>query len=168
MNYAHLHLIINHLPILGIPFATVFLAHGLWKGNSESQKFSLLMLVLISLLVLPVYFTGDPAEHQIEELPGVLESFIHMHEEAAEVSLVLTLLAGASALVSLWALMKRKLWTRKVMMATFALSVIAAGSLGYTGNLGGKVRHTEVRSGNAAAPEEKGVSVENKGDEDRD
>lgn len=154
MNLAHLHLIINHLPIVGIPVALLFLAHGIWKGNSSSKRFALLIMFLISIVVLPVYLTGEPAEDMVENLPGVTKSLIGAHEEAAEVSLILTLLTGASAIVAL--VLQRDERKGKISSyATLSVAVVALLSLMYTGNLGGKIRHTEIRDGAASASTEK-------------
>jgi hypothetical protein len=155
MNLAHLHLLTNHLPIIGIPFALILLIHGFWKGNLATQKFSLLAMVLFSLMVLPVYFTGDPAEDAVENIPGVQKRMIHDHEESGEVSMVLTLVTGGAALVSLALLQKKSRIPKQAVWSVMALAVISSASLAYTGSLGGVIRHTEVRGDKlSAAPAE--------------
>jgi hypothetical protein len=47
------------------------------------------------LIALPVYFTGEPADELVENLPGVAESLIDKHKYAALFAL---LMAGAPAL----------------------------------------------------------------------
>lgn len=148
MNLAHIHLILNHIPVVGIPIAMVFLAYGLCQKNAPAQRFALLVLIGLAAVVLPVYFTGEPAEKVIEHLPGVAESFIESHEDAAMFSLILTILSGVSACVALWFQgdPKKSRMLNLSVMGTACLSVL---SLVYTANLGGKVRHTELRSGSA-------------------
>ena len=41
-------------------------------------------MIMVGVSVVPVYFSGEPAEGKIEHLPGVTEKNIHNHEEAAE------------------------------------------------------------------------------------
>ncbi len=149
MNLAHVHLVLNHIPVVGIPVALTFFIYGLWSRNQPTQKFALWVLFALSVVVLPVYLTGDPAEDVVEHLPGVAESIIETHEDAAQISLILTLLTGAVAFVAIWSQArlhnfedKRKL----VNAAVIGISCLALGSLIYTANLGGKVRHTELRS----------------------
>ncbi|MCC7441549.1 MAG: hypothetical protein IT285_07950 [Bdellovibrionales bacterium] len=44
MTFAYLHLLLNHVPIIGLPVALVFLIHGLRTGNERSRRFALLVL----------------------------------------------------------------------------------------------------------------------------
>jgi uncharacterized membrane protein len=145
MNLAHLHLILNHVPVVGVPGALLFLAIGIYQNNRLMQKTALFVLVGLAVLVLPVYFTGEPAEEVIEHLPGFAETFIEPHEEAAIVSLILTLITGVAAVAALWIAKDAKKGSalRKV---TLAFGCAAVASLFYTANLGGQVRHTELRS----------------------
>lgn len=145
MNFAHIHLILNHVPIIGIPVALTFLVYGIYVNNQPSKRFALLALIGLAAVVLPVYLTGEPAEEVVEHLPGVAESFIESHEDAAMYSLVLTLLTGAVAFIALW-FQKDPMKSRLLNFGVMAVASIAVLSLLYTANLGGKVRHTELRS----------------------
>ncbi len=147
MNFAHVHLIINHIPLIGIPIVLAFLGHGLWTKNASVQRFSLIILLGVALVVLPIYLTGEPAEEVVEHLPGVAESFIESHEDAGKFSLVFTLAAGAAAFLALW-FQKIESQRRLINLIVMGLAAIALLSLVYTANLGGKIRHTELRTEN--------------------
>jgi hypothetical protein len=55
------------------------------EGKSEElKKMSLWVFVLVALVALPVYLTGEPAEEVVEHLPGVAESFIESYEEMTQ------------------------------------------------------------------------------------
>lgn len=146
MNLAHIHLILNHIPVVGLPLALIFLIQGVRKKDGGLQNFALGVLSLIALMAVPVYFTGEPAEEVVEHLPGVLESFIESHEEAALFSLILTLLCGVIALLGLWKRHVKKKYVLAVK-SVILVGAIAVASLGYTAYLGGNIRHTEFRSG---------------------
>lgn len=145
MNFAHVHLIMNHIPVIGLPIALVFLGFGLYRRNNLMQRFSLLVLFGLAVMVLPVYLTGEPAEKVIEHLPGVTESFIEAHEDAALVSLILTLVTGVTAAIAFW-FQKDEKKGRRANFVVIGIACLAVISLAYTANLGGKVRHTELRS----------------------
>lgn len=134
----------NHIPVVGIPVTVAFLAYGLWTRNAPTQRFSLMMLFGLAALVLPVYLTGEPAEDMVEHLPGVEESFIGSHEFAAKFSLILTLVTGAGAFLALW-FQKNETKRRMINLSVMGIAIIALLSLLYTVNLGGKIRHTEIR-----------------------
>lgn len=150
MNFAHLHLMLNHLPLLTIPMALVFLGHSLSTGHLAARRFAYLVLVLSAATVVPVYFSGEPAEEVVEGLPGVGKPFIEEHEEAAEVSMILTLLAGGTSLIGLFAATEGRR-ARTISRAVIVLNLVAVASLAYTANLGGKIQHSELRSEGGAS-----------------
>ena len=144
MNYAHLHLILNHIPIIAFPLATAFLLFAFVKKNQQMKKFSLVMVILIGLLTLPVYYTGEPAEEAIEDFPGVTEAVISPHEEMAEKALIISLIAAAFA-VSALVIVQNEKRNQQLVGATLAVAVFGSMALGYTSYLGVQIRHTEAR-----------------------
>lgn len=144
MNFAHIHLILNHIPLLSLPVALIFLGHSLSTGLIVSRRFAYLVLVAAAATVVPVYFTGEPAEDLVENVPGVSRPMIEEHEEAAEISMVLTLMAGATAMIGLFGPMEGRK-SKVISRAVIAVVLVAIASLGYTANMGGKIRHSELR-----------------------
>ena len=55
MNWAHVHLLINHIPVLGTLFGTLLLVFGIVKKNEEIKRVSLGIFVIIAVAALPVY-----------------------------------------------------------------------------------------------------------------
>lgn len=167
MNLAHIHLLINHIPLIGLPVAITFFGYGLWTKNSPMQRLSLFIITCLAIIVLPVFFTGEPADELVEHLPGVGESFIESHEGAAKFSLALTLLAGLFSIAALW--FHKKSFRRQLNIGVLIISIIAVLSLAYTANLGGKIRHTEVRANTSIDSGSKaGTGVEKDDDDDLD
>lgn len=144
MNFAHLHLVVNHISVVGIPLVLLFLSYGVIKNSLLLQNFSLAMLTFVSLCVLPAYFSGESAEEVVEHLPGVAESSINPHEEAAELSLILCLMTSAASVVALW--FHKKVGMAQNQYRSHLSSSSCLGILIYTANLGGKIRHSELRS----------------------
>ena len=143
MNFAHIHLITNHIPLLTTPVALIFLIYALKKNNNELKRFSLIVITITTATVLPVYFSGDPAAGVIEHIPGVIMQAIEAHEEAAEFSLTMTLVSGALAVATLVLSHHEKL--RKILpRAVIASCLLSIGSLGYAAHLGGKIHHPET------------------------
>ena len=83
MNPAHLHLMLNHIPVLGMAFGLALVSLALLRKSEELKRISLGFLIVIALLAIPAYLTGEPAEELVENLPGVSKSSIEQHEEAA-------------------------------------------------------------------------------------
>ena len=61
MTAAHLHLALNHIPVLGTLLGTVLLAYGLWQRQEPVRDVSLGLLVGVGAVAVAVYWTGEPA-----------------------------------------------------------------------------------------------------------
>jgi hypothetical protein len=152
MNEAQQHLLLNHLPVLGSLFCLLLLAYGLVRRSDEVQKVALGALVLVALLAIPTYLTGEPAEELVEHLPGVSESYIEAHESMAKIALVASLVLGVLALGGL--IVSRGCAVPSAFAVLVLLGNLASfGLMAYTAHLGGQIRHTEIRAGSAPAGE---------------
>lgn len=155
MNGAQLHMLVNHLPVLGTAFGAALVAAGLLLRKDDVAKAGLWALVLAALSALPAYFSGEEAEEVVEHLPGVLEPLIHDHEELAEKALAAALIMGGTAAGALWRL--RTAATRVPLAVALAFSLPVLGLMAYTAHLGGLIRHSELRPGaGTAVPAETG------------
>lgn len=79
MNPAHLHIVLNHIPVVGIPFGTGLLIWGFLRKSQEVKTTALLVFVAIALVTIPTYLSGKAAEDLVEHLPGVSENLIEDH-----------------------------------------------------------------------------------------
>ena len=105
MTGVHLHLLANHVPILGTLFALILLAASFFVAPDVLRRTALVVLIVSAVAGAVAYFTGEPAEDAIRGFPGVQRALIHEHEEMAEVAWIVT---GIPALLmyvmSSWAL----------------------------------------------------------------
>lgn len=146
MNAAHLHLVLNHFPIIGSAIAIFVLLIGIFKKSDDVKKVSVLILVLTALVTIPVYLSGEGAEDKVEgNYEDVDESLIHDHEDFALYSFIAMDIAGAIGLLAV--LLYRRPKTLPNSFAYFLLAVllIVNGMMAYTANLGGKIHHPEIR-----------------------
>ena len=146
MNWAHVHLMLNHVPVLGCIFGLFLLLMALVRGSRELMIGALWLFLLAALAAIPTFVSGHWAENTVEHLPGVTEHFIDQHEDAATVSLVGMEALGIAALASLLLIHKDRRIPRWLASLTLLLAVATAASLVWTANLGGLIRHTEIRS----------------------
>ncbi len=151
INGAHLHLMVNHFPVIGILFCILLFLYGLVTRSEEIKKVSLGAFILLALITVPVFFTGDGAEKVAKNLPGVTEEFIGRHEEMADLSLVLIETLGIVCLAGLIFFRRSASFPKWFFALVLVLSMSAAAIVGFTANLGGQIRHTEIRAG-AAVP----------------
>ncbi len=146
MDAAHLHLVLNHLPMLGVVFAGALFAIARWQGSAPFQRVSLGVLVFFALAAIPVYLTGEPAEDAVERIAGVSEQLIERHEDAAVVAFTAMEVLGALALLGVVLFARARAIPRVLAAGVLALTVVTSGLMGWTGYLGGMIRHTEIRS----------------------
>lgn len=82
----------------------------------------------------------------IEHLPGISERIIELHEEAAEKAIWSVGAARFAAVVGLFLSIRRKATPRWAYPAVLAAALTSVGLIAWTNNLGGQVRHPEIRS----------------------
>lgn len=163
MNWPHIHLILNHVPVLGTLFGLLLLAWGIVRRNDSLQRAALLTFTLVALVAIPVYLTGKPAEEAVEHLAGTAESAIESHEEAALVAFIAMELLGALALGVLL-LARTRFNPTLVVRGALAVALLTGGLMAWTANLGGRIRHSELR---AAGAGQSGEQTEHRGGEGR-
>jgi hypothetical protein len=150
MNGAHLHLLVNHLPILGVVFGLGLALFALARREDAILRAALGVFVIVGLSGYAAMWTGGEAEDVVEEaVPSVADATIHEHEEMAEKAAIAGYALGALALLTL-GLSWGKALRRPLALATVAVSLVVAGMMAYTGNLGGEIRHTEITAGGTA------------------
>jgi uncharacterized membrane protein len=147
MSIVHLHLLLSHVPVVGIVFALVIFGASLLFREGVSIKFALWVSAALAVVAVVVYFTGGAAEEAVEKLAGVTGSAIDKHEEAAEVTTVAMSVFGALCLAVL-GFFRRRPVPRWVAVSGLVGTVALGALTGWTANLGGQIRHTEIRSAN--------------------
>ena len=148
LDLAHVHLMLNHLPVIGAPLLLLLLTIGLLRGSRELVTVSLVLVVGLAVATGVVYSTGEPAEELVEHAPWFREALAETHEEHATVSLVAMLVTGVVAVLAL----ALRRWPRAgvwLPRATWGGLVLSTLLLGWTAWSGGQIRHEEVRAGAA-------------------
>lgn len=148
MDAAHLHLILTHLPIVGTIIGIGILAYGQFAKNDEIKKVALVTFVLMTILTIPVFLTGEEAEETVEHIVGVSEQLIENHEELAEKAIWLMGLLGILSIISLFAIIKKLSFSKTISLATLIVSLVTFVIFAKVGSTGGEIRHSEIRTSN--------------------
>lgn len=147
MDATHLHLVLSHFPIIGTIIGIVILAYGQISKNIETQKVALVTFILMALFTIPVFLTGEGAEETVENITGVSEQLIENHEELAEKAIWLMGLLGILSIISFFAIIKKLSFAKTITLITLIVSLGTFGVFAQLGNLGGQIRHSEIRDG---------------------
>lgn len=151
MNTTHVHLLLNHVPVLGAAFGLLILLIGLWRRSDELKKAALILFTVVTVAAIPAYLSGEPAEDGVKGLPGVSKPIIEKHEDAAAVAFTGIVVLGVFALGGLIRYRREKPIPPWFTSTTIVASLIVCGLMVWTANLGGQVRHTEIRSSSASS-----------------
>ena len=148
MNLDHLHLLLNHVPTIGALAALGLLLLAFVRRNEHLTHAGLEALYVVALLTLPAYISGVGAYRELRNAPGVSDIAMRMHQDAALWGFAVTECAGLVAWIALWQI-RRGRAARGVVAAATLLSVVAIAIMAGAANLGGEIRHPEIRSGPA-------------------
>lgn len=143
MNQAWLHLMTNHIPVLGLPIAALALAWGLARRHDSVIRLALFGAVLLGPLTAFVAWSGEGAEEVVEDTAWASRTRIHDHEEAGERARLAALVVAAGALVVLVMARRREI-SRGGTIAVLVGLVAASAATGYAALEGGEIRHDEV------------------------
>ena len=150
MNLSHLHLVINHVPTVGAAAALGLLLLGFVRRNDHLKHAGLELLFVIALLTLPVYVSGVAALYEIRERPDVSVDAMRIHQDAALAGFVVAELAGFIAWIALWQWRRRGGPAPGLVATATVLLIVSLVIMGRAANLGGEIRHEEIRAAGAS------------------
>jgi len=141
----HIHLLLNHFPTIGFSIAIGLLIGAIVSRSDDLKKASLTVLVAVAILTFPTYLSGNAAEEAIRKMPEVSKTLIATHEGAALLSFVLMEMTGAAAWLALWQMRRVGSVSARTLGTVLLLSAITMGLVTRAANIGGEIRHSEIR-----------------------
>lgn len=167
MNPAHIHLLLNHLPIVATIIGTLVLIFGfILKNNSIVKQTALGILIFSSLTAIPAYISGEGAEEIVENIPGISEQFIETHEDLGKLFLIANIIMGIVASIT-WALsIKKRSVSNLMYYAVLIIAILNCIAAAKTGTSGGEIRHTEIRSNYQVGTDKNAIDTHTKPEEE--
>jgi hypothetical protein len=143
----HIHVLINHLPVIGLAMAILALALALTHHSRKTEIIALILVFVAAASAWPVNFTGHRAYETVRVLTDDggsdwLDAHMDRAEKTAPAFYLLALLTAA-------ALIAPHKWprtTRPLALATLALAVLCEVASGWIALAGGQIRHPEFRN----------------------
>jgi hypothetical protein len=129
VNWAHIHLMLTHIPVIGVGVIILFFCVGRARRNPAIERLSMEMFVALACLSVAVYLTGSPANHQMRERPGISREKIHDHSQAADCAFWSMETLGALSLVGLLKFKSKPSVPNRFLIAVLVLSVIVLAAL---------------------------------------
>ena len=160
MNFAHLHLLLNHFPIIGTIVGLGLFVASLLGKNEDLRRASLIVFPMMALIAIMTFFSGVGAQGAIKKAPGVSEALIERHQGAAMLAMVFMEVTGALSLLALWKAQGKPRpanWNWS-LSAVLLFSVVTVLLMARVGTTGGDIRHPEIVSGQEEVADASGIS----------
>ena len=151
MNEAHLHMVVNHFPIIGTFFGIGILITGMFLKNSSIKNTAHVLFIVAAIFGAFSMGTGEGAEEMVEDFPNIGKAIIHEHEELAEKFALVLYVTGVFALISLGTAVKKFRLGTIFSLITLVLALISGIMSINVGTSGGEIRHTEIREDSAVS-----------------
>lgn len=145
LSWAHVHLLLNHFPIVGAIIALMIFIVGLARRSKALKQTSYWTFFLMALTAIAVFYSGTQAVQAVEGLPNVTEAVIHRHREVGEWSLIGIEIAGALGLAGILLYRRAKLAPAWFNITFLGIAIAATTLVFWAGLHGGTIRHTEIR-----------------------
>lgn len=146
MNDAHLHMVVNHFPIIGTILGLGILITGIILKNNSVKNTAYFLFIVAAVFAAFSMGTGEGAEELVEDMPSVGKQIIHEHEEMAEKLAIVLYVLGVVSLGGLFMNFKNHSKATLVSYAAVVVAVVGVFFAQQTGTTGGEIRHTEIRT----------------------
>ena len=148
MNWSHVHLMLNHVPVFGLLFGLALFLAAKWRKSVELEKAGLVVFVLMGAAAGTAYFTGEQAEVAVTQMPGISKDIVLAHDDAAFYGVTAACILGGVALLGLIFFRGTRTAPRWFGAVVLLLALLSSSVMIWTANLGGHIRHPEIQSRN--------------------
>jgi uncharacterized membrane protein len=152
MDPIRIHLLLNHFPSVGLIMVLLFLVYGLLTAKHQITAFCRVSLVLLAIMTIVVNNSGKNAEEKLEHQTGFNSEMMEEHEEAAEFTFWAMMGLGALSLIIIMIGINNKPLAKKIDYAMLVLALFVCVIMVRTGNIGGKIRHSEITAESTLTP----------------
>ena len=118
---------------------------GMLRKSDELTRLSLVLFVALSVVSIPIKFTGDFAYEEAADMDWMEDARATAHEQSADQATTGVFLLGITAAVGLYVGRKTAI-PKWVVPVTLTLGVLTFGLMARSAFLGGQLRHTEIRT----------------------
>ena len=147
MDELHLHLVVNHMPIIFPIVGIIILLIGIFSKSEVTKRNAYIIFILGAITSIAAMGIGEGAEDSATKIAGLSENLIKKHEEVSEIFATLTYVLGAISLIALIASLKNYVISKYAPFVVGIFAVVALFFAQKAGTTGGEIRHTEIRTG---------------------
>jgi hypothetical protein len=139
------HLLLNHVPLIGLVFGLVFFVAGLMRASGQALRAGLRIFLAMGIAVLPVVGSGLVSASVLADATWLDANALGNHQLAGILTLVVLVGLGTLCGVALFTLRRNeRALSVRVRNAVLLLAVVGFGANLWTAYLGGALRHSEL------------------------
>ena len=139
------HLLLNHVPLIGLVFGLVFFIAGLMRASGQALRAGLRIFLAMGIAVLPVVGSGLVSASVLADATWLDANALGNHQLAGILTLVVLVGLGTLCGVALFTLRRNeRALSVRVRNAVLLLAVVGFGTNLWTAYLGGALRHSEL------------------------
>ena len=143
---AHAHLLLNHVPTLGLVFGFALFLFSLVRKDHALLQASLAAFYLVGITAFPTFITGYAARLAIRSHAGFSELLTDAHQGAAVMALIGIEITGAAAWIGLWQQRRSGRAARWAIVLVMTVAIATLGLVTRAANMGGEITHVEIRA----------------------
>lgn len=142
-TWPYVHLLINHFPVVLAVVGLAAAAGALILRRRALWLYAMGTLTAAGVIVYPVRFTGDQADHALRNPWYIPHGVIDAHDNASLYAMICLLAVGAVSAYGWWRAVKRPEepipgWIKAGVLIG---GLAGFGTISYTAYLGGKIIH---------------------------
>jgi len=101
-SWAHWHILLGVVPMVGLVFLLGFHATAMATGNALMQRFCLAVFIILALAAIPIYASGDGAAAALSANPRLAADLLAGHRGWGLAALAALAATGIVAATALW------------------------------------------------------------------
>jgi uncharacterized membrane protein len=141
-SWSHFHILVSVFPSVGLIFVIGTYLGGIITKNDALKATALAMFVILAILAVPTYLSGDGATRDLVGNTRFNPDLIETHMYWANTALGLLVITGFVALINLFRL--RGL-SNDALHLVLGLAFVTLLLMAISGELGWEINHTELR-----------------------
>ena len=166
MNDAHLHMLVNHFPIIGVILGLGILFTGVLIKNNSVKNTAYGLFIVTAVFAAFSIGTGDGAEAMVEDMPTVGKNIIHIHEEIAEKLAISLYLLGVISIIGIYFTIKKHSKAKLISFVAIVIAIIgllAAIVMASLGSARDKTKSTSIKSNMDSIRKQAEIWYDNRG-----
>ncbi|HWA85535.1 MAG TPA: hypothetical protein VG710_04880 [Opitutus sp.] len=144
----YVHILLNPLPVYGLAAGLFALLVAALARSRPGQSLALVLILLGAVSAWPVMKYGHAGYDRVYSMSNdTAQKWLNWHMHLGETLVWIDAAAAALAAIALLATWRFERFRRLAVVLTAIVALAGLGFGGFVGFVGGKIRHSEFRSG---------------------